>query len=42
MGACIITLHFVEAQYFAEGIYAGNAIDNRSIAGLGFQPDVVV
>jgi hypothetical protein len=26
----------------ATGTYVGNAVDNRAIAGLGFQPDVVI
>jgi hypothetical protein len=30
------------AGNFAQGTYSGNGTDNRSITGLGFQPDLVV
>jgi len=29
------------AEYIAQGSYTGNGADNRSIAGVGFQPDLV-
>lgn len=32
----------VGASTFEEGSYTGNATDNRSITGLGFQPDTVI